>query len=69
MLYSHNGWSLDPQYYIIGAMLSDKGTSDGSNPTKKYLKIDWLYVDPTNVTTPPSNNFYSYFSYLWTPLK
>lgn len=69
ILYSSNGWLLDPQHYIVGASLSAKGTPDGSVPTKKYLTFSWTYVDPETVSSPPSNTFYTYFSYLWTPLK
>ncbi len=70
ILYSYSGWSLDPQYYIVGATLSGQNSSDNStNPSKKYLSVSWIYTDPQSVSTPPSNFFYTYFSYLWTPLK
>lgn len=69
ILYSSDGWQLDPQYYVLAASMSAAPTPDGSNPTSKYLTITWTYVDPSTVSTPPSNSFYSYFSYLWTPLK
>jgi len=26
--------------------------------TKKYLKIKWIYADPSKIVTPPSNTFY-----------
>lgn len=69
ILYSSNGWLLDPQYYITAATLSAAGTADGSNPSSKYLSVVWTYVDPSTVSSPPTNSFYTYFSYLWTPLK
>jgi hypothetical protein len=69
ILYSSNGWVLDPQHYIVGASLTTTPTPDASIPTNKYLNIKWTYVDPTTVSAPPSNSFYTYFSYLWTPLK
>jgi hypothetical protein len=69
ILYSSDGWLLDPQYYIAGASLSATPTPDASIPTAKYLSVTWTYVDPASVSTPPSNSFYTYFSYLWTPLK
>jgi hypothetical protein len=69
ILYSSNGWLLDPQYYIVAASLSSTTAPDNGTPTTKYLSYSWTYVDPSSVTTPPSNSFYTYFSYLWTPLK
>lgn len=69
ILYSSNGWLLDPQYYIVAASLSATAAPDNSTPTTKYLSYSWTYVDPSSVSTPPSNSFYTYFSYLWTPLK
>jgi hypothetical protein len=47
ILYSYSGWSLDPQYYIVGATLSGQNSSDNStNPSKKYLSVSWIYTDP-----------------------
>ena len=70
ILYSYSGWSLDPQYYVVGASLSGQTSADNTtNPYKKYLSVSWLYTDPQSLSTPPSNFFYTYFSYLWTPLK
>lgn len=69
ILYSSDGWVLDPQYYIVAASLTASPTADGTDPTTKYLSLKWTFVDSSTVSNPPSNNFYSYFSYLWTPLK
>lgn len=69
VLYSVNGWLLDPQYYIVSALLTASPTPDKTDPSTKYLTFDWIYVDPEMVSTPPQNTFYTYFSYLWTPLK
>jgi hypothetical protein len=69
IIYSSNGWLLDPQYYIVAASLSATAAPDNSTPTTKYLSYSWTYVDPAAVSTPPSNSFYTYFSYLWTPLR
>jgi len=46
ILYSYSGWSLDPQYYIVGASLSGQTSADNSNPSKKYLSVSWVYTDP-----------------------
>jgi hypothetical protein len=69
ILYSLDGWLMDPQYYIVSASLSATATPDNTAATTKYLQIDWIYVDPSTVSAPPQNTFYTYFSYLWTPLK
>ena len=70
IIYSYDGWELDPQYYIVGAKIVPSFNPDTpTSPTTKYLTISWVYVDPKTINTPPSNNFYTYFSYLWTPLK
>lgn len=69
ILYSYNGWQLDPQYYIAAAYLTTSTSPDTATPTSKYLRFNWLYVDPSSVSSPPQNSFYTYFSNLWTPLK
>lgn len=70
LVYSYNGWELDPQYYVVGAKLIPSFNPDVQvAPATKYLTVSWVYVDPKTITTPPSNNFYQFFSNLWTPLK
>lgn len=69
LIYSRVGWDLDPQYYVAGGSLTTLPTPDSTDPIQKFLEINWIYVDPNTVSTPPTNTFYTYFNYLWTPLK
>lgn len=68
IIYSQDGWELDPQYYITGASMTTVSSPENTT-TNRYFQINWIYADPSTVSTPPSNTFYTYFSYLWTPLK
>ena len=68
IVYSSAGWLLDPQYYIMGAVVT---LSSGPDPTwtQKYFNVKWLYADPSTISSPPTNSFYEYFSLLWQPLQ
>ena len=68
IIYSTGGWTADSQNYIVGAEITTVASSD-SYWNKKYFKVNWIYVDPSSITTPPQNNFYQYFSYIWKPLR
>ena len=52
ILYSTAGWVVDPQNYIIGAEITTKPAIE-SNWNRKYLKINWIYVYPNTISTPP----------------
>lgn len=69
IFYTVDGWLLDPQFYITSAVLTAVAAPNNGTPSKKYLSYEWRYVDPSSVSNPPQNTFYTYFSYLWTPLK
>lgn len=68
ILYSEAGWVLDPQYYILAAKVSTQ-TPINILVSRKYFSVNWIYVAPDEISSPPTNYFYQYFSYLWYPLK
>jgi hypothetical protein len=68
VLYSTAGWTVDSQNYIVGAELTTLASSD-SSWNRKYLRVNWIYVDPSVISNPPENKFYQYFSYIWKPLR
>ena len=68
IVYSKVGWVMDPQYYIVGAIYTDSLGSEATWTTKTF-SVKWLYADPSLIEAPPTNNFYAYFSLLWSPLQ
>lgn len=59
ILYSYSGWVMDPQYYIIGSTFT---ATQSVNPIRmKQLNVKWIKVEPSQVYTPPTNYFYTYF--------
>ena len=69
VLYTYAGWVLSPQYYILSAEMTPTDNPEGGAPSDKYFSVNWVYVDPGSVATPPTNLFYEYFDRLWTPLR
>lgn len=59
---------MEPQYYILGSKIV---ASTNANPSSKMkqLNVKWIKVAPSEISTPPSNNFYAYFQKLWLPLQ
>lgn len=60
ILYSTGGLVSDLQNYVIGAEMTTKASSE-TTFDRKYLKVNWVYVDPGVVAGPKENYFYQYF--------
>lgn len=67
LIYSQVGWVLDPQNYIVGGHVTVEQNNNAI--VQKQLRVRWVKVSPDEIESPPTNNFYKYFSKLWLPLK
>lgn len=61
---------MDPQFYILDSKITGKKSSNlNADIAMKQLRVKWIEIKPSEIVSPPSNNFYTYFQYLWLPLR